>query len=247
MPGSTPQSYTAGISTAQKGTVLQKFGAPDPFKYVVDYDDFITYTAADWTVTETQAGATQAVAAEAAGGNIVLTNSAADDDVNMLTRTQEVFKWAADKRMFFKCRFKVSDATQSDVAIGLSITDTSPVASAPTDAFYFLKTDGAATMVFKVGKNSTYTTSSTIATLTSDTFLTVGFAYNGKTYVDPTVPTVTNYVFEVYVNDVKVADVNVPSTNVCDDEFVTTILALQNGEAVAKILTVDYFIAAQER
>lgn len=242
-----PVNYPAGVSTAAKGTTLQQMGVPDPFKYIIDSDDFLTYTAADWTVTETQAGATQAIASEAAGGNLVLTNSAADDDVNMIYRAQEVFKWEPTKRLFFKARFKVSDATQSDVAVGLQISDTSPIASAPTDAFYFLKTDGAATMTFKVGKNSSYTTSSTVATMVSDTFMTVGFAYNGKTYVDITTPTLTYYVFEVYVDEVKVADVNVLSTNVCEDEFMTPFIALQNGEAVAKVLTIDYFLAAKER
>jgi thiazole synthase ThiGH ThiG subunit len=76
-------------------------------------------------VTETQAGATQALTA-GDGGLLLLTNTAADDDLVALQKTPAAFTLTAGKRAFFACKFKVSDAAQSDVAIGMQVIDTTP-------------------------------------------------------------------------------------------------------------------------
>ena len=202
----------------------------DPTKYITFFDDFMTYTAGDWTVTETGT-ATQALA-DGLGGWLLVTNAAADNDASFSQKVGEPFLWSSTKNLFFKSRFKVSDATQSDVVIGLQITDTTPLDT--TDGFFFLKADGAATANFLVEKNNTATTTSSVATLADDTFITLGFWYNPA-----------NGLFQIYVNDAIVGtSVN---TNAVDDEEVTISFGIQNGEAVAKTMTLDYIFAALER
>ena len=223
-------NFVDGVTNTTESTTLGGFLAPDPSVAHVWFDDFDTFTAADWTVTETQAGATQAVVA-GDGGILALTNSAADDDLNAIQWANETFKFEAGKRLWFKSRFKVSDATQSDLVIGLQITDATPLAV--SDGLYFAKADGSTSLSLVVTKNSTATTTTGVATLASNTYVTVGFVYDGASRVD------------IFVNDVRVK--SSVTTNLCDDEELTLSIAVQNGEAAAKTLSVDYVFVAKER
>lgn len=229
----SPTRFPGGVTTARAIATLGQFGLPDPTGWHTYFDDFDTYTAGAWVVTETQAGATQALT-DADGGVLLLTNSAADDDLNALQKVGEGFLLEAGKKAFFKARFKVSDATQSDFAIGLQITDATPLDV--TDGIYFLKTDGAATMDVICRKNATTgsTSATAIATVVADTYLTVGWYYDGKgalTY---------------FVNDVQLGTLDASSTYLPDTEL-TVSFAIQNGEAVAKTMSVDYLLASKQR
>ena len=105
-------------------------------------NDFMTYNSGDFTITTTEAGTGSATEAltSGAGGQLLLTNAAGDNDLDFLQLKGESFKLSSSKRAFFEARFKVSDATQSDVIMGLQITDTTPLAV--SDGVYFLKDDG---------------------------------------------------------------------------------------------------------
>ena len=138
--------------------------------------------------------------------------------------------------MFFKTRFKISDATQSDFVIGLQITDTTPLAV--TDGVYFSKADGVATLNFNVVKNSTATTASAITTLSDDTYITLGFYYNGKDSVQYFAG--SNAVSPTYLGKSSL-------TNLPDDEELTISFGIQNGEAVAKTMSIDYILSSKAR
>jgi hypothetical protein len=228
---STPVRFPNGLTTAVKGATLGMFGLPDPTEVHVFMEDFDCYVAGDWTATET--GSTGSVAlGDVDGGCVVVTTGSADNDNEFLQKVGESFKMAAGKSTWFKARFKVSDATQSDFVIGLQITDTSPLSV--TDGIYFMKDDGDANLDFYVTKDSTSSSASAIATVASDTFLTVGFYFDGKSSV------------EYFVNDVKKGTLT-PSTALPDDEELTISFGIQAGEAAAKVMTVDYVFAAKER
>lgn len=228
-------NFTKGVTNNTAQNVLGSLKTVDPTIYHAYFDDFDTYTAGQWTVTETQAGATQALT-NADGGVLLLTNSAADDDLNALQKVGESFLIATGKEAYFKARFKVSDATQSDFVIGLQITDTTPLDV--TDGIYFRKDDGDASLDFVVMKDSTATTASAIVTVVDDTYLTVGFYFNGKDEIqyfagtDSLNPTLLG----------KSAITNLP-----DDEELTISFGIQNGEAVAKTMSIDYIFAAKAR
>ena len=203
---------------------------PDLVEY---YNDFLfaqNYAAADWVVTETQAGATQAIAADVVGGALALVNSAADDDVNQLQSAEEWFKLTTGKKAWFECKFKVSDATQSDLFVGFATTDTTIIAGT-TDSVGFRKSDGSTTLQSLTEDNTTETTN-TAATMADDTYVTVGFYWDGQSAV------------RFFVNRALTAT---HTTNVEVTNKLALTLCLQNGEAVAKTLTVDYVYVAMER
>ena len=228
-----PTRYRNGLSTAARGSVLTDFGMPDPTAWHVFFDDFDRFVAADWTITTTEAGAGSATEAltDADGGALLITNDAADDDADFFQKVGESFRFASGKRLFFKARFKVSDATQSDFVMGLQITDTTPLDV--TDGVFFQKDDGDANLDFHVEKNNTATSATAISTVANDTYLTVGFAYDGKSAI------------KYFVNDVHIG--TAATTNLPDDEDLTISFGIQNGEAAAKTMTVDYVMCAKER
>ena len=231
--GNTVTRFPGGVANVGDTDLFADLVKPDPTKFHEFFDDFDNYTAGDWVVTETQAGATQALTA-GDGGLLLLTNSAADDDIVALQKTPAAFAFTAGKKAFFKARFKVSDATQSDLVIGLQVVDTTPLDV--TDGVYFLKADGSAALSVVCRKNATTgsTSASSIATIVEDTFITVGFYYNGVDKV-------------FYAIDGSVVGSLDGSSTYLPDTTCTISFAIQNGEAVAKTMTVDYIYAAVER
>jgi hypothetical protein len=228
-------NFTKGVTNNTAQNVLGSLKTVDPTIYHAYFDDFDTYTAGDWTVTETQAGATQALT-NADGGVLLLTNSAADDDLNALQKVGESFLIATGKEAYFKARFKVSDATQSDFVIGLQITDATPLAV--TDGIYFRKDDGDALLDFVVMKDSTATTATGIATVVDDTYLTVGFYFNG----------VDEILYFAGTNSLNPTLLGKSAiTNLPNDEELTISFGIQNGEAAAKTMSIDYIFAAKAR
>jgi hypothetical protein len=211
-------------------SLFAELGQPAATIFHTYFEDFDYYTAGDWTVTETDAGATQALT-DGDGGLLLITNTAADNDLVSLQKKGESFRFESGKALFFEARFKVSDATQSDVVIGLQITDTTPLDV--TDGVFFIKADGAATVDFRVEKNNTATTASAIATMANDTYIRLGFYYDGASAV------------QYFVNGTYTG--SSVTTNLPDDEDMTVTIAIQNGEAAAKTMTVDYVYVAKER
>lgn len=231
--GNLVTRFPNGVTNVADNALFADMVQPDPTKFHTFFDDFDTYAAGDWVVTETQAGATQALTA-GDGGLLLLTNTAADDDLVALQKTPAAFTFTAGKKTFFSCRFKVSDAAQSDVVIGLQVVDTTPLDV--TDGVYFLKADGSTAISVICRKNATTgsTSASSIATLANDTFIELGFAYDGEGKV----------YYEVNGNVVGSLDA---SSSYLPDTTCTVSFALQNGEAVAKTMTVDYIYVAKER
>lgn len=228
----TPSRFPNGLTNVDKTFPMGKFGLPDPTQWQTFFNDFDRYAAADWVITTTEAGAGDATEAltDIAGGALLITNDAADNDADFFQTVGELFTFASNKKLFFSTRFKVSDATQSDVVIGLQIRDTSPLAV--SDGVYFQKDDGDANIDFNVTGSSTTTAATAIGTLVSDTFVILSFYYNGVDAV------------EYFIDNVRIGSsvtTNLPSTEL------TVSFGIQNGEAVAKTMTLDYIFVSRER
>jgi hypothetical protein len=212
------------------------YGNPSPFKIHQYANDFDTYAAGDWTITTTEAGAGSATEAvtDKDGGALLITNAAGDNDLDNLQLAGESFAMEAGKQAWFSCKFQVSDATQSDVFFGLIIkAATDPVGTAPTDGIFFRKDDGDALIDFVVTKDSTATTATGIATLVDATDIELAFYYDGVDKI------------EYFVDDVRTG--SSVTTNLPDNEVLSVMMHLQNGEAVAKTMTVDWIMGAKER
>jgi hypothetical protein len=244
-----PTALPAGLTDRGDRSVWQNMPFLDPTRFHLFFNDFDQYAAGDWVVTETQAGATQATVS-GDGGILALVNSAADNDVNSIQQAFPSFTFADGKMFCVKTRFKLSDATQTDALIGAYVTDTSPIASVPTDGIGFLKDDDAATIKFQVGTGSAYTNTAALLTMADDTYYTLGAFCNGKAFVKNS-DNLTYYSFLVYggtdndpafITRLDVLNTAVPSANV-----LAPTICLQNGEAVAKTLSIDYLLVAKER
>lgn len=234
----TPTRFTNGVTNNTKENILGQLSQLDPTTLHTYFNDFDTYTAADWTITTTEAGSGSATEAltDADGGVLLITNDDADNDADFFNKVGESFLFELGKKLFFKAKFKVSDATQSDFVIGLQITDTTPLDV--TDGVFFQKDDGDANLDFHVEKDNTATSASAIATIADNTYITVAFYYNGvdKVYYAASSSSTNPSILG-----------SLATTNLPEDEALTISFGLQNGEAAAKTMSIDYIFAAKER
>ena len=236
-----PTHFPNGISNRTKGHPLFNYPYLDPSKYYTYFDDFFEYHSGIYTITTTEAGsgnASEAITA-GAGGQLLITNDNADNDLDFFQLKGEAFKFDSTKRMFFSSRFKVSDATQSDLVMGLQITDTTSLDV--TDGIFFIKGDADTQPDFIIEKDNSSTLSVLeMNAIADDTFVTLSFEY------DPLDVATGGAVFRVYQDNVQVGEIT-GTTNAPDDEDLTISFGIQNGEAVAKTMTIDFILAAVER
>ena len=226
----------AGNTVATQHKKNQPMFAPYPSDqtFYMYHNDFFTYNSGDWTITTTEAGtgsASEAVTSSA-GGALLLTNAAGDNDLDFLQLKGEGFKLSTSKKAYFSARFKVNDVDQSDFVMGLGITDTTPLDT--TDGVFFISADGDAGLDFLVEKDNSATTTEDVATMADDTFITTTW------FIDPDAS-------KVYYSINNAKPVGVAITNLPDDEELTVSFGIQNGEASAQTMTNDYVVAAVER
>lgn len=223
-----PVRYPKGVTTAAKTEPMGEFILPDMTKAHVYMEDFDYYTAANWTVTEVGV-ATQALT-DGDGGRLLITNAAADNDSSFNQKVGESFLLETGKKLWFDCLFQASDATQSQIIMGLQITDTTPIDV--SDGIFFLKLDGAADILMIVEKDEVGTTLS-MGDLVDATDIRLSFFYNGGDSI------------KAFVDGVHIG--TLVTTNLPDNEVLTVTFGIENGEASAKTMTVDYIMVAKER
>jgi|TARA_R110002074_G_scaffold25000_5_gene74472 hypothetical protein len=236
-----PTHFPHGVSNQVKGNPLFNYPYMDPFKYYMYHDECFEFHSGIYTITTVELGTGSAteVITSGAGGQLLLTNAAGDDDLDFLQLKGESFLWDSTKRMFFTSRFKTNDATQSEIVMGLQITDTTPLDV--TDGIYFFKSDGDTQPDFVVEKDNDFGISILeMNAMADDTFVTLSFEY------DPLDVATGGPVFRAYQDGVKVGQI-ASTTNAPDDEELTISFGIQNGEAVAKTMTIDFLMAAVER
>lgn len=232
----TPVRFPFGVTNVGKVSPFAQMGQLSPLAFHTYFNDFDHYVSGDWTITNVGTTPTQALT-DVDGGALLLTMAATDDSSSFLQKKGESFLPASGKKCFFAARFKVSDATQSDFVIGLQVTDTTPLDV--TDGIYFQKDDGDANVDFYVSKNATTgrLTTTAATTVSDDTFCELAFYFDGKRYVT------------LWKDGAQVANVDLTATlaTYLPDTELTISFGITNGEAVSKLMTVDYIFAAQER
>jgi hypothetical protein len=206
----------------------------DPYAGTMFYDEFQGFDAAThWTSTAVGAGAYDI--ADGVGGYLTMTNAAADDDSlelqhHIATQSGETWTLVAGKPLWFEVKAAVSDATQSDYVIGLCITDTTTIAGT-TYGVWFQKDDGDVNIDYHCMENTADTTGDTGVDAADNVFVRYGIVWDGTSTV------------HFFLNGAQVTSTatNVPTTEL------TLTMCIQNGEAVAKIMTVDYAKIVQMR
>ena len=181
-------------------------------KYIEDFEvtPHTTKAADDpnnpsWVITHTSAGTGTSivVSADLKGGWMNISPDANDNDgVNMQHRNT-TFRVEDNSPIYFGIRYKVSEATQDDLLVGLCEQDIS-VLTNTSHGIYFKKVDGGTSLVCAVVKDET-----TDKTLVAD----AAFAAD-TTYIDEFYATSTGRV-EFWHNGVSVGayTAGIPSTN----------------------------------
>lgn len=212
--------------------ILDAYG-PDVVRFS---DDFVhspvaSDAIAGYTVTLVEAGAGESTITHVdnSAGALLFTTDANEDDGINFQLTGEAFSFStSQKRTYFGCRLKASEATQLDFLVGLCITDTD-LLGGMTDGVYFEKLDGGTGISFTTEKNSTETQTDSLATFAADTYVTLEFCFDGTSVL-------------AFIDGTLVAT---HTTNICDDELLTPSLQVLAGSANARTLTLDYWRAIQ--
>jgi len=210
-------AYGAGVSK-----YLQDFAS-------IPVDDTTGFPT-EWTATAVEVGAGTSIAAlgTTVGGNLRITTAGNEDDGLALQLKGEAFQFDSAKPLYFGCKMTISEATQTDLFLGLSITDTTPLGGV-TDGHYFECLDGVTTISFVTEKDSTETTT-TVGTMTTAARIYEMY-WDGTTmfaWVDGTATALTQ-------------------TNICDDEVLTPTIHYLNGSAAARTADIDWLRVIQLR
>ncbi len=122
-------------------------------------DTTVDPTSGIMTVVETGTGNSTLLAADASGGGLVITTDDADNDGVSFQTHGEGFNFASTVSACYFGAFGVtiSDVTQSDVFLGLAITDTAILGGA-TDSAGFRCVDASASLTYVLETGSTETT-----------------------------------------------------------------------------------------
>lgn len=238
MPSPSVTRFPEGVCDATETGSYGRFAGLRPFRYFNWIDDFDNYAAADWVVTETDAGSTQAIV-NGVGGILAMTNTAGAADESSIQwaggagAVRGTFAWDGTKDMLLSARFKVSHATNTALLIGLSSTDTTPVASLPTNGIYFYKASGAASLIASARKAGA-STSVTIGDMVADTYVEVVFRFVTATGM-----------WQAFLNDALVGSIS--TADISPTATLVVTLGLLNASAVAHVLSVDYLQVSQQR
>jgi hypothetical protein len=191
--------------------------------------DDTTGDPTEYTMTVVEAGAGDSTAV-LADGTLLFTCAANEDDGINLQLKGEAFDFATGNLTYFGIKLQTNDATQTDLLVGLCITDTT-LLGGMTDGVYFECLDGSTDINFVLEQDSTETTSAAaVGTLADDTDIILEFLFDG-TNVD------------AWVNGVL--QTRLATTNLPDDEQLTPSIAFLTGEAVANTLTVKWMRSIQ--
>lgn len=177
--------YKEDLSSARRWMSGQPVGSYSDLDYVVEKWDFIRgldISATDWTIVK-DASATVAVGADAVNGTVVITsNTTTDDDGGSFQSIQECYQLLTGKQAWWECKFQISDATQSELYMGLSVAfATNPEAIlSSANRIGFDKIDGST----RLRATSTSTAGGTQVVdvgydMVAATYVTVGLHWDG--------------------------------------------------------------------
>ena len=174
MPGSTSSNGCVIFTGDHADQWVAAFG-PDAVVYENDfvYVPVASDAMAGWTTTLVEAGAGESTvtALDASGGALLLTTDAADNDGINLQMKNESFLPSATKSLYFGCKITLSEATQSDIFIGLSVLNTTILGSLPV-RIGFRSVDASASIGFE-SEGSTELTIEGVGTLVDATAITL--------------------------------------------------------------------------
>jgi hypothetical protein len=206
---------------------LDAWGMVD--KTIVD-----TYRADDWTVTAT--GTAPVAASLLPDAKILITTQNVDFTGDNMQILGSKYKLEANRPLYFGAKLTVSDATQTDLLVGLCGVDTTLTAASSTHALavsaggaFFSKIDGGTAVLFK-----TYTTATEKNSAAALTLNTAAHWY--EMYWD-------GAQLHGYIDGALVAKFSTDITT----EVLTPSICFRAGEAGIKTCTIHEFVTIAVR
>ena len=216
---------------ARNSHPLFMFPQPDPFRLIMDYSDFTTSPLAG-QYTTTVVGTGTAAGITGVGGLYQLATSAgATDSVSVQDATPN-FAFAGTTQGWFHTLITPSDATSSELLVGMLNSTTTPLTA--TDGFYFHKSSGGTAVDLVIKNAGVATTTAHIADMANATAIKLSLYYDGRGTL--------NY----YVNNVKVGIITDTTTFPLATVVLGTTFFILNAAAAIKTLVLDYYMAAAE-
>lgn len=188
------------------------------------------------TITEAGAGVSTAVVGDVAGGALVITSAANENDGFQMqlgnANTGEWVDFSGPYNAYFGIQFQVNDADQTDVLFGVCVTDADCL-GAVADGMYFRSVDESALLYFVTEKDSVEGATA-VATLTDAADVTAEFYYDGAT--------VYSYINGTQTSSTANSDATFPN-----DELMRLTMEFLTGEAVANTCTIKWVRLIQTR
>lgn len=226
------------VSPEKDFRILDAWG-DDVVKYKLEAGfptDDTTGDPLGWTSTVVEAGTgnTTFVQSVTGSGDIAIITTAANEyDGGNYQLKGEPFSVTANKKLYFGAKIKVSDATQSDLFIGLAETDTTLMATSSAhaialggDGLFFSKLDAGTTIAAKSYIDGAETNTANVGTALDTAYHWYEIVYDG-----------TNVKF--YFDG---SEVTCFTADFADGEL-TPSINFRAGEAVAKTLTISNLVA----
>ena len=177
----------------------------------------------------TLVGASTFAHTDVAGGGILLTAEAAENDGVKLQLGDELggngenVSFAARYPTYFGVKLQLNDVDQTDFLAGFCVTDTACL-DAVADGLYFRSVDESAVVYFVLEQDSAETVTA-VATMTDATDVELEFLYSsGSVYV--------------YANSALMATIADTDANFCNDELLRLTFEFLQGEIAANTCTI---------
>jgi hypothetical protein len=234
-PG-VPTRFPSGVTNVGADADMASLPINDPTlfcQFMKEFDEFATGSNG-WTATSVGALGGLAVA-DAKNGILQVTTSAGDTGAGYFEWAPgETFTLQSGKALWLKTKFK-ADSAGDDIVnaaffVGLHVSDTSPIDA--THRMLIISPDTSGNILLVVDDNLTET-STTIGAVTADTYTEVAVYYDGASTI------------EVWQDGSK--KISQEITNLPGAEPLTVGFGILNGEAEAKVFSIDYIHVLEDR
>ena len=231
---SNPTRLSNGVSTNDAQYLWGNYPLPAPFTSsgssltgVAQYANDFVSSVAEYTVT----GTSSTLALSAGNGGLAVLTPGGTTTATAAYKTASNVAFVAGNQLWFNTRFKASAVSSTkSFYVGLR------AGSSANDGIWFSKAASSTSVNLVSVVNSTSTTLVTgVATAAADTYLDLGFYYNGTDIL-------------VYSGDTMVARVSAPTIGSSGTTLTSANLGpvMQITPTATDTLTVDYIAASVE-
>jgi hypothetical protein len=237
---SNPTRLYSGLSTAFPNEPLYSYPFPDPFHTGSTQNigsstytnDFNTLVGTDYTVT----GTSSTFALASGVGGLATLTPGGTTTASAAYKNGQFYQFVAGNRSWFTCRFKVS-AVAGNVSFYVGMRN----GASATDGIWFSKAAASTAVNLVSTVNSTSTTLvSNVITAVADTFMELGFYYDGTDLICYSGTNSSDLGPDARVSNVTIGSSGTNLTNA----LIAPVF--QITPTATDTLTADFVLAAQE-